>query len=88
MKGLLPLMVAGAALGLAENPPVKSDEEALTDIHDALEWLEMNDADGDSARAKLQNIAILRAQIDRYAEFLIPSLSDGDVEFCVREVAE
>jgi hypothetical protein len=88
MKGLFTLMGASAALGLAVNTPVQSDDEALGDFEDTLEWLHMNDQDGDGARAKLQNLAILRAQVDRYAEFLMPSLSPEDIAFCVKEATE
>jgi hypothetical protein len=88
MKGLMPLMTTAAALGLALNPPVQSDDEALGDFEDTLEWLHMNDQDGDGARAKLQNLAILRAQVDRYAEFLIAKLSAAEINFCVMEATE
>jgi hypothetical protein len=88
MKGLMPLMTTAAALGLALNPPVESDDEAIGEIEDTLEWLHMNDEDGDGARAKLQNLAILRAQVDRYAEFLIAKLSPAEINFCVMEATE
>jgi hypothetical protein len=88
MKGLFTLMSASAAVALAENPPIQSCEWALCEIQDTLTFLDLNEDDGDGSRAKLQNLAILRAQCDRYAEYLLPKLTPGDVQFCLMEAAE
>ena len=88
MKGLLTLMAVSAALTLSENDPLKSEQEAIGDIEDTLEYLHANEEDGDGPRAKLQNLAILRAQVVRYAAYLLPSLTPADVQFLLKEATE